>query len=208
MELAAIVSTRAQFATAQADHTTAEARYQDLIDHLAALPTGRARDEGLIAALIGLGHSQRLQGAHQDARTHLDAALDLTLRSGQHSVLVAAAHNALGVLAKDTGHYADAARHYGHAIDALDRVGDAEDPALMMRATLQHNLAGLAHVQGRFVDAEPPARRAIGLRRRASEAGETDVAADETVWVPRTLSRHACGFRELCHVMRPAHTRV
>ncbi len=49
---------------------------------------------------------------------------------------------------------------------------------MQARATLHHNLGGIAHARGRFAEAEPHARRAVTLREAALGPGHPAVAAD------------------------------
>jgi tetratricopeptide (TPR) repeat protein len=128
---------------------------------------------------------------HQEACTVQDRAVRLYTRSGSRvpelaailaarlgPATAAAAANCLGVLAKDPGHYEQAATHYAEAIDVL---ADADGAYPQLRATLQHNLAGLAHIRGEYVRAEAPARLAVALRRQVPDVSDCEIAADETV---------------------------
>lgn len=178
LEFAAIVSAGAGYAYAMTDTATATDRYRQVIDRLATVPTGRSRDEAMVGALIGLGNCQRLSGDFADSHANLVAGSELARGARLDSTVVASAWNALGILAKDTGRYEGAAHHYRAAISAL---GSGDDRTLPLAASLQHNLAGLAHVQRRFDEGEAPARRAVDLRRQVARASETDIAADETV---------------------------
>ena len=144
----------------------------------AALPPSPKRDELLATTHIALGTTQRLRGKYDQALDSLRSAAHIAHQSHLDPALIAAAGNALGVLAKDTGRYDDAAHHYADAIIALDRVADRHHP---LHATVQHNLAGLAHSRGRFTEGEAPARRAVELRRHTRFAAATDIAADQTV---------------------------
>lgn len=178
LELAVIVSTRAEYACALADHAAAAALFRDVIDLLVQVPPGPVRDEATVAALLGLGTCRRLSGGFDGARDCLDAARRLTLASPMGPVVEASVANALGILAKDTARYDDAAGLYARALAVLD----PDVPAhLDLLAAIHHNIAGLAHVQGRHLDGEAPARRAIALRARLPHAGATDVAADQAV---------------------------
>jgi hypothetical protein len=85
--------------------------------------------------------------------------------------------NALGILAKDTGRYNDAGRHYAATLALLGPALGSNSPLL---ASAYHNIAGLAHVQGHFAEAEEPARRALALRE-GGNADPTEVAADAAV---------------------------
>jgi tetratricopeptide (TPR) repeat protein len=112
----------------------------------------RAGPRGVLA----LGNCLRLLGRFDEAAEVLAAA-----------TLDASAHNALGVLCKDTGRFAEAAAHYAVAL---------RDPAL--RAVVHHNLAGLAYARGEYADALVSARTALALHARQHGPGSAEVAAD------------------------------
>ena len=162
LEHAAMLSTRARFATESADHQLAAQLTEEVITRLTPLHPDPSRDQRLTTALIELGNSYRLLANYEEARRSLTAA--------QHHVttgstnLQAATENALGILAKDTGDYEQAAAHYSRAVRLLENVPNSP---LRLQAELQHNLAGLAHIQGKYSEGEAPARRAIRLRTAA-----------------------------------------
>jgi tetratricopeptide (TPR) repeat protein len=79
------------------------------------------------------------------------------------AIVRAAIHNQLGILAKATGQYARARRHYAVALPIVRR--HPRNPWVEL-ADLYHNLGGLAHARGDFVVGEPLARKAIALRAR------------------------------------------
>ena len=120
----------------------------------------RALDEGSTDALVPLAHSQRRQGRFDAA----EATLQEAPRTG-------AVCNALGVVYKETGRFAEAAEQYAAALAASSV--DVE-----LHADICHNLAGLAYAQGRFAEAVAPAREALALRERVRP---TEVAADVAV---------------------------
>jgi tetratricopeptide (TPR) repeat protein len=122
-----------------------------------------------VDALIRLANSQRRQGKLDAAEATLRGAV--TARVG--NALLGAAYNALGVVYKDAGRYAEAATRYAAALSL------ATDPGLA--ASVYHNMAGLAHTEGRFADAVAPARRALTLHRRVHGPHATEVAADAAV---------------------------
>jgi tetratricopeptide (TPR) repeat protein len=111
------------------------------------------------AGRVALGNCLRLLGRFAEAEAALSAA-----PPGP------ATRNALGALCKDTGRYAEAAGHYAAAL---------ADPAL--RGAVHHNLAGLAHAEGRYTDALVAARTALVWHARARGAGSPEVAADAAV---------------------------
>jgi Flp pilus assembly protein TadD len=89
----------------------------------------------------------------------------------------AGAWNRLGVACKGAGHYQEAAAAYDAALTVAEALVD-KAPELL--ASLLHNIAGLAHAQGRWLDAEAVARRGILLRRGALQlaADPAGLAAD------------------------------
>jgi len=120
-----------------------------------------------VDALVRLANSQRRQGRLDAAEATARAALS---HAAAIPVLLAEANNAVGVVLKDAGRYAEAAGHYTAALTP------ATDPDLA--ASVHHNLAGLAHAEGRFADAVAPAGLALALHRREHGPQSTEVAAD------------------------------
>jgi tetratricopeptide (TPR) repeat protein len=175
-ELVAALHTAAGFATTLAEHDEAERMHQRCVVLLAAQPPGTQRNALLADALVRLGNGQRLLARYADAEHNLDAAAVLAHHGNPRQR--AAVHNARGILAKDTGRYATAAGHYAAARNLLEPIVGADSWEL---ATVHHNLAGLGHAQGHYVEAEEPARRALALRRSNPAADPTDVAGDATV---------------------------
>ncbi|GIJ67772.1 tetratricopeptide repeat protein [Virgisporangium ochraceum] len=162
-------------ARAQSVMERAVARYRPGDERAAALGAlgemqaarGRYRDaeETLrrAGAPVRLGDVQRRRGRYAEAERTLRAAVDS-----------ADARNALGVLLKDLGRYAEAATCYAAA---LADAGDDRD----LRASIHHNLAGLAYAEGRLADAEAPAREAVAVREATRGPDATEVAADRAV---------------------------
>ncbi len=170
-----MLTTRAELATATADHETAARLHELARNSLDGHPPSPERDTTLLGVLVGLGHCLRRLGRYTDAAACLAETDRLAVTDPG---LNAAVRNAQGVLCKDTGRFEEAADHYARA----DRALSPDDPAhLPLRASLQHNIAGLAHVEQRFDEGEEPARRAVELRRRVPGARDTDVALDEVV---------------------------
>lgn len=126
-------------------------------------------DVRVLAIRAALDEARVLQAGgrlHDSERAYrAAAALARRARSAEGGV---AALTGLGVLRKAQGRYAQAAACYRRAL-ALAR-GREE------RATLYHNLAGLAHARGRLEEAELLARRGIVLRRRARGPRELLIA--------------------------------
>jgi tetratricopeptide (TPR) repeat protein len=168
-ESAAALIVLADFQSALFDLSSAEA---SLRRALAALdePSADGRDDVLATTLRQLGDNLRLQGRHAEAEPVLRRALAL---SGSRPARTAA-WNALGILAKDTARYDEAAGYYRDAMGLTP----PDDPAL---PALLHNIAGLAHAQGKYDDAEEPARRALTLNERLYGADSDEAAADAAV---------------------------
>jgi tetratricopeptide (TPR) repeat protein len=129
----------------------------------------------LIHALTLLGNLRRLQGRYDQAEKLLTEAVQQADHPSIDPSTAADALNALGILQKDTGRYPSARRLYQRALTLTD------PHDLSRRATLHHNLAGVAHAQGRYLDAEPDARTAVDLRRRLTGDHHPAVAADLAV---------------------------
>jgi len=181
-ELVAATLAMAGFRAELADYPTAERLCEQA---LAVLDTQDNRPLR-VDALIRLGTVRRCRGDFDRAEEVLRTAVALAGRQPSDPALVAAAHNALGIVFKETGRYPAAAAEYEIA---LGLSGAA--PAV------HHNLAGLAYAEGRFDDAESWARRGLALREQAESTG---IAADLTVLgaVLVALERHA-EAEELLH---------
>ena len=161
------------------------------IDRLERAAAAPQRDRVLVAALAAVGDAHRRAGRYPDAARTLECALGLAERGGEAGPLTTVV-TLLGIVAKELGAYRDAERYYARVID-LHRVAGA-CPA--DRASMAHNLAGLAYAEGRYADAEAHARHAVALRRdqRPRQPVETAVlpnwgyAARARYW-PRSRRR-------------------
>ena len=173
-----IMFTLAAVASEAIDHRDAVAWLDQAVEELTVMPESPLSSRWLAEILTRLGDAQRLVGDYEDAHTTLTEALTVARGNNTDGLPLAAALNALGILAKETGHYTEASVHYDAALDLLvDELGDA-DPQL---AGLHHNLAGLAHVQGDYAGAEPLIRTALALRARADPPDPSGCAADTAV---------------------------
>jgi len=128
-----------------------------------------------VEPLVLLGNLRRLQGHYRDAETCLLRARALAEQAQLPTWRQARVLNGLALVYKDTANYDEAAMLYRQALQ------HTAQNDLMARATLQHNLAGLAHAQGHFVEAEQPARCAVELRTAVLGHGHPEVAADLAV---------------------------
>jgi tetratricopeptide (TPR) repeat protein len=174
-ELVAALLTLARFHTELAAHAAAERLLRQAVGLLSNEPERVTVGATLIDVLTRLGNGQRLQGDYAEAEATLREAAALVDVGRLGPEWLGAVHNVLGMVCKDTGRYGESAEHYARAL----ALSSAADPGT--RANVYHNLAGLAHVQGRFTEAEAPARQALALRAQASEPHSTEVAADIAV---------------------------
>lgn len=173
-----VLETLAQFASDQARHAEAQRRCDDALDLLEQVKPSASRDEWWVALLVHKGNSQRLSARYDESALTLPHALALSERMPNSPLLPAGPLNALGILAKDRALYEDAGIYYDLALGLVTSHAGTDAPEL---AGLYHNLAGLAHVQGQFAQAEEPARRAVRLRRADSSPDTAGLAADLSV---------------------------
>jgi tetratricopeptide (TPR) repeat protein len=146
-----------------------------LLGQALEIAQGEAAVELQVEPLVLLGNLRRLQGRHRDAETCLLRARALAEHAQLPTWRQARVLNGLALIHKDTANYEEAAKLYRQALQ------HTAQNDLLARATLQHNLAGLAHAQGQFVQAEPPARCAVELRTAVHGHGHPEVAADLAV---------------------------
>jgi tetratricopeptide (TPR) repeat protein len=154
-ELVAALLTLAGFHGELASHGRAERFYHRAVAVLTGGAAGWVQAPIMVEVLIRLGNGQRLQGQYTAAEATLRKVTGSADRAEPTPELLGAAHSALGMVCKDTGRYEEAGRRYATALDLLACAGPGA------RVCLHHNLAGLAHAQGRFAEAEGPARRAV-----------------------------------------------
>lgn len=173
-----VLETLAQFASDLANQPEAQRRCDDALALLEQVEPSASRDEWCVAILVHKGTSQRLSARYDESADTLADALALSERTPDSPLLAAGPLNALGILSKDRGLYEDARIYYNRALGLLASHAGKDAPEL---AGIYHNLAGLAHVQGQFAQADEPARHAIQLRRAASPPDPTGLAADLSV---------------------------
>lgn len=174
----AALETLAQFTSDLSNQAQTQQYCNDALALLEPLKRGVRRDKWLVAILVLKGNSQRLSGNHGDATHTLGRALALSEQAPNPPSLSTAPLNALGILSKDRGLYEEAEKYYIMALDLLVCQVGKNAPEL---AGVYHNLAGLAHVQGSFSEAEEPARQAIQLRQSAHLVDAAGLAADLSV---------------------------
>jgi tetratricopeptide (TPR) repeat protein len=119
---------------------------------------------------------ERLAGNFAAAATRLTAVLDHAAdRFGEASPAVVSAANALGVVHRHAGDFTAAEAAYSRAAAAADGLAE---PDPLTRATLLHNLGGLAHSRCNPEAGIPLAEQGLALRAAALGAGHPDVARD------------------------------
>jgi tetratricopeptide (TPR) repeat protein len=146
-----------------------------LLEHALGIAQGEVAVELQVEPLVLLGNVRRLQGRYGDAETCLLRARALAEQTRLPAWRQAGVLNGLALLYKDTAKHDEAGELYRQALQ------NTAEGDLLGRATVQHNLAGLAHAQGLFVQAEQPARCAVELRTAVLGSGHPDVAADLAV---------------------------
>ncbi|HKT00842.1 MAG TPA: tetratricopeptide repeat protein [Rugosimonospora sp.] len=148
------------------------------VERLEAAPAGHRRDQMLGATLAELGDAHRRAGRYPQATAALRQAHQLLAGNPvAEPIQLAGVVTQQGILAKELGEYQDAARCYAQVGRILATAGA---PAAA-EATLQHNLAGLAHIQHQYQRAETHARQAVALRRRVPRVSDVDIALDLAV---------------------------
>jgi Tfp pilus assembly protein PilF len=188
LELAVDVATSAAHVERDRDNPVASRAALDwVVDLLDAAPVSPRRDQLLSRVLVDLGDWHRRAAQYPLAVETLYRARRLTQAAGSaEPVHEAALLTMLGIVAKETGAFGCAADWYAAAGNILDQAGASPVDA----ASLQHNLAGLAHARQQYPQAESYARRAVELRRQASGVTEVDVAADIAVLAAAIAGQH------------------
>jgi tetratricopeptide (TPR) repeat protein len=121
-----------------------------------------------------LGTVERNLGDYPAAdRNYRSAYAEIGRRIGPRDPDRGGLLNDWGVLRKYQGRYGEAAAFYRRALRLVGPRGDRE-----ARATLHHNLGGIAHARGRYAAGEADGRRAVELREAALGPNHVDVAAD------------------------------
>jgi tetratricopeptide (TPR) repeat protein len=123
--------------------------------------------------LVRLAGAHVARGAYEEARRAARRALAIaeTLEDDD----VASAAMAVGVACKHAARFAEAARAYARVDAALAALGSGTSVG---RATLLHNLGGLAHARARWTEGVAHARRGLAMRERLVGRHHPDVAAD------------------------------
>jgi tetratricopeptide (TPR) repeat protein len=125
-----------------------------------------------LQARIALAGLDRARGAYAAAdRVYRAVLAEARQKLPRRDPLTVGVLNNLGVLRKAEGRYAEAVAFYRQTKRLLGRDRQA-------RATLEHNLGGIAHARGLYAEAEPHARRAVALRAAAVGVSHPAWAAD------------------------------
>lgn len=169
---------RAGVASRAAAHVTASRFLKSAVAFLEGQPVSSARDLWLAEALTRDGDALRLAGRYLEAGQALDKVFRLEHWDDLEPLRQAGVLNAKGILCKDTGRYEEAAALYAEAFTLTTDTLGPDDPQI---AAVHHNLAGLAHVQGNYDDAEPHIRAALDIRHRNDHGKEAGIAADTSV---------------------------
>jgi tetratricopeptide (TPR) repeat protein len=88
---------------------------------------------------------------------------------------------------KDTGRFRDAAASYERAFHLCELALGPNDPQI---ANVLHNLAGLAHAEGRPIEGEAHIRRGLQLREQVEKPTSTGIASDLAVLGALLLEQH------------------
>ncbi|MEU7141629.1 tetratricopeptide repeat protein [Nocardia sp. NPDC046473] len=159
----------------RAEYPAATAHLADAARWLEQIPETAERDRLLARVLVALADCHRRTGDYWQAEHALGRARPLAEAAG--GALPAAVLTQLGITAKELGAFDRAAQQYARLRQLYDETGAT--PAEF--AALSHNLAGLAHARGDYLDAETHARRAVDTRRSGSHTNPVDLAQDLAV---------------------------
>ncbi len=128
-----------------------------------------------VRSMRGAGSVLRDQGRYASARVELGRALRFAEKHlGPSHIETAYCLNEMGILYKYTAQFTAGRQAYRRALRILVSHRADRD----VRATLYHNLGGLAHAQGRYAEGEAWARKSVELRRGARGPRHAAVAAD------------------------------
>lgn len=178
IERVTVILTLAWVATESRRHGAAIDWLTQAATRLEGFSSSAIRDPWLAEVLTRLGDSLRQAGHHGEALEVLLHARALAEQNSTEPLRTAGVHNALGILAKTTGDYPQAVHHYTQARLLIETTLGTDAPEL---ASLHHNLAGLLHIQGLYLKAEPEIRTALELRRGARPPDRAGIAADLSV---------------------------
>lgn len=127
-------------------------------------------------ALAARAEVERAYGSYQACLATSRRVLELVVEAvGPDAPETAVALNGLGIACKYAGAYTEAEAHYRRALALLRAHG--LDGSLAA-ADVHHNLAGIAHSQGRFAEGLASAEASVRLRREHLGPDHPDLAAD------------------------------
>jgi len=149
----------------------------------------------LAGALTDLGDVHRRLGRYEEATATLHRARSMVEAADARLLTV------LGITAKEIGDFDEAARCYAGVAPLVSSMDE--------RATLAHNLAGLAYARERYPEAEAHARTAVATRPRTRSVA---LAADLGVLGAAIAAQHRPGEARthleravtLCEAARPS----
>jgi tetratricopeptide (TPR) repeat protein len=205
--LSSIAVSRTQYSLAE-QHAR---RAWDIMERLGSRCSGPDADAIRIEALGGLGTAVRSAGRYDEAEPWLRRAVDLAeVGQAVSPAVVAGALNNLGVLYKYSGNFDESEHLYQRALRLVP-----ENSTLA--ATLYHNLGGLAHSRGRYVEAEAPGRRAWEIRAVLMGRDHPDTLADACAYAAildgldrydesEPIYRHALAVFQRC--LGPEHLEI
>lgn len=175
-DLADIELARQDFGAALAAAESAHA-VQDEMD-------AREREDDAIRVRLRtfalLGGVRRLLGDYRGAELVLcEAVATARATFGDKAEELAVALNDLAVLYKFDGRFADALPLYQAVLTAMIELHGAQS---LETATVLHNIAGVHHAAGEFVQAEAPARRAWDISRSTLGGDDARALADAAVY--------------------------
>jgi tetratricopeptide (TPR) repeat protein len=139
-------------------------------------PTRVARAQRRVRTRVSRSNELRLRGLYAEAEQVCLAKLsDAEAVLGPSDPVLMPLLNVLGIVYKYTARFDTAERLYRRALLLAESQQQID---LNQVADLHHNLGGLDHARGRFVEGEPAARRAVELRTKALGDEHPAVAAD------------------------------
>jgi len=124
-------------------------------------------------------------------------------------LLLASVLNDFGVLCKYMGRFAEAKRMYLRAMMLVAR-GDEGSNHEEFVATLYHNLAGIAHAQGRYSEGLKHALRGVQARKRIRPRDAVSLAADQSACaaILADMGRHPEALRIYLGALRTFRRRL
>jgi tetratricopeptide (TPR) repeat protein len=187
-DVANVVSLLARAEDEVGAHARAGRHHRRAVRIMTALPAAGGDLARLrLHVRVGLAGHLRRRGRYGPSGGLLRAVLRTAEAAPGYGPLdLAPIWNELGVLYKFSGRLDDARRLYERAYGVLGAVWGPRDVRL---AGLCHNLAGVAHGQGRFAEAEAWALRSLELHTRGYPPDHPAVVADRAHLAVMLLAR-------------------